>query len=219
VAASLVVWRAWSSGGTRISAFAGVAGAILASVAVADRTGLSHSVALAIGLVVVGISSSATALDAIENENASWTRHVATFAIAPLAVLAVADASTDAACARWAAAERLPTTDAAVLLSRCETAKLAVAHVDLLHPAVILAGAAGALLSYETHDDETLLTSPVRIAVAIAIAIGLRLAFGTGGAAMAALVAGALLVAQNDTRRRAAHALAALALSLAPLFA
>jgi hypothetical protein len=221
VAAALLCWRAGRRGGTPIGAFAGVAGAVVASVVVAERTGLSHSVPLALCLVATTIASSAGAFEALDPDgDRDYTRTVSTLVLAPVALLAVADASTDAACSRWAAMELLPASDAAVLLAKCEAAKLAAQHVDLLHPSVALGAAAGAVMVRETREDESLIMSPVRIAVAIAIAVGLRLAFGTAGPAMAALVAGALVAAwSNGARRRAAQALAALSLALAPLYA
>lgn len=220
VAAALFVWRAGSLGGTAIAAFAAIAGSLLASVVVAERTGLAHPSLLAVTLVVVALSACAEALEALEPDDRGFTRRAATLALAPLAAIAVSSVGTSAACARWASSEMLPSADAAVVLAKCESAKIAAQHVDLLHPSVALGAGAGALLAWETREDDSVITGPLRVAVVLAIGVGLRLGFGTGAPAMAALCAAALVVAMTSSvRQRTAHALTALAIALAPLYA
>jgi hypothetical protein len=169
----------------------------------------------------MGLAASGDAFEALDASN-RWSRMVTTLALAPIGLLAIADASTDAACARWALAERLPTSDAAVLLSKCTAARVAVPHVDLLHPSTLLGAATGAVLLWDTDEDEGLIMPVVRIGAAIAVTVGLRLAFGSGGAAAAALVAAALVTAAvtgGQTRARVAYALAAVTLGLTTAYA
>jgi hypothetical protein len=221
VAASLVVWRASRSGATAITALAAASGAFLASVAVGERTGLVRSVAFSIPLVCMGLSASGDAFEALDVPNA-WSRLVTTLALAPLALLAIADETTRAACTRWAIAERLPQTDPATLLSKCTAARVAVDRVDLLHPAVMLGVATGAVLVWDTGEEDGAIVPAIRIAAALAALVGLRLAFGTGGPAAAALVSSALVtaaIARGEMRGRVAYALAAVALGLAAVYA
>lgn len=221
VAASLIVWRAGRSGSTPIAPLAATCGAVLASVAVAERTGLVHAVAFSIPLVCMGLSASGDAFEALDRPS-PWLRGVTTLALAPVGALAIADASNEAACMRWAIAERLPTTDAAALLAKCTAARVAVERVDLLHPATLLGVATGAVLAWDCREDEGPITSGVRIAASIAVVVGLRLAFGSGGPAAAAFVFATLVTAAvrgEMTRTRYAYALASVALGVVALFA
>lgn len=221
VATSLVVWRGARSNATAIAPLAASCGAVLASVAVAERTGLVHAVAFSIPLVCMGLAASGDALEALDRPN-PWSRAVTTLALAPASLLALADSASEAACTRWAIAERLPQSDAAVLLSKCTAARVAVDRVDLLHPATLLGAATGAVLAWDVVEDEGPVMSGVRIAAAIAVLVGLRLAFGSGGPAAAALVATALVTAAVSggiSRTRLAYALSAVSLGVIALFA
>jgi len=138
--------------------------------------------------------------------------------VVPLAVL---DATSDAACARWALAGNLPTADGAGLLAACEVAGLGVTHIDLARPAVLVAAATGLPISLlRPAPNLASRATGVLVAFLAVLLLGLLLRALDGhaaeGAAAAALVA-CILGLKDERTRRATTLFGAAALSLAPL--
>jgi hypothetical protein len=222
--------------------------AAIASATVLARTEWAHGAALGVVMASVGAagatgtlrvlaatpSFSAGARDedgehvlAIERETSplrACARHAEVVALALGAVvvpLAVLDATSDAACARWALTANLPAADGAALLAACDVAGLGVTHIDLARPAVLVAAAAGLPMSLLTPSP-TLASRATGVLVTFLVVLLLALllrAFdghAAEGAAAAALVA-CILGVKDERTRRSTALFGAAALSLAPL--
>lgn len=222
VGAALVAWRAAERGSTAWLPLAAVGAAVIASVTIAARTGLGHGIGLALPLVVVGARLLVFSLETLLPAPRAALRVFGSTLLAPLGLLATADAATSSSCARWATLEMLPNADPAAILARCESARLAVDRVDLLSPAALAGAAVGAVLVFDTPEHESPITRGARGVVAVAVCVAMRLAFDSGGAAAAALVGAALLtaaLAQKAAKTRVAVAVSAALVALTPLFA
>lgn len=220
--AALAAWRASAHRSTAWLPLAAVGAAVVASVAVAARTGLAHSVNLALPLVVVGARLLVFSVETLDHTPRAALHVVGAALLAPLGLLATADAATATSCARWAARDLLPNADPAALLARCESARLAVDHVDLLSPATLVGAAVGAVLVLDAPENESPITRGARGLVAVVACVAMRLAFDSGGTAAAALVGAVLLtaaLARTAARTRVAFAVSAALVALTPLFA
>lgn len=228
--------------------FFAAGGAALASATVLARTEWAHGAALGVVMAGVGAAGATGTLRvlaatpsitvgardedgehalAVERETAplrecARNAQLVALALGALIVpMAVLDATSDAACVRWALAASLPVADGAGLLAACDVAGLGVAHIDLARPAVMVAAATGLPMSL-LRPAPALASRATGVLVALLAVLVLALLLhaldghAAEGAAAATLVA-CLLGLRDERTRRATALFGAAALALAPL--
>jgi len=208
-------------------AHGGALGVVMASVGAAGATGTLRVLASTPSIAVSARDEDGEHALAVERETSplracARNAELVALALGALVVpLAVLDATSEAACARWALTANLPASDGAGLLAACDVAGLGVAHIDIARPAVMVAAATGLPISL-LRPAPGLASRATGVLVAflavLLLALLLRALDGHAaeGAAAATLVA-CLLGLRDDRTRRATALFGAAALALAPL--